>query len=87
MPGMDHGGCSRMVEGHSWTTTSFCQPPGPSTTVEDSNASTKEVGPRVRDPNQVVSEAQSRVVKLEAANTALGENDPAVPRLREELIW
>ena len=47
---------------------------------------THEGGPRVsRDPDQVVSEAQSRVVKLEAAITALGENNPAVPRLREEL--
>ena len=45
-----------------------------------------EGGPRVsRDPDKVVSEAQSRVVKLEAAITALGENDPALPRLREEL--
>ena len=32
-----------------------------------------------------ITEAQSRVVKLEASITALGENDPAVPRLREEL--
>ena len=40
---------------------------------------------RVDHHRQRKSEAQSRVVKLEAAITALGENDPAVPRLREEL--
>ena len=63
------------------------QPPGPSRSPPSKTPTpAQEVGPRVsRDPDQVVSEAQSRVVKLEAAITALGENDPAVPRLREEL--
>ena len=63
------------------------QPPGPSRSPPSKTPMpAQEVGPRVsRDPDQVVSEAQSRVVKLEAAISALGENDPAVPRLREEL--
>ena len=63
------------------------QPPGPSRSPPSKTPMpAQEVGRRVsRDPDQVVSEAQSRAVKLEAAITALGENDPAVPRLREEL--
>ena len=59
------------------------QPLGPSRSQSSKTPMpTYEGRPRVsRDPNQVVSEAQSRVVKLEAAIIPLGENDP----LREEL--
>ena len=58
------------------------QPPGPSRSPP---SKTPMPAQEVGDPDQVVSEAQSRVVKSEAAIIALGENDPAVPRLREEL--
>ena len=62
------------------------QPPGPSRSPPLKTPMPAQEVPRVsRVPDQVVSEAQSRVVKLEAAISAFGDNDPAVPRLREEL--
>ena len=38
-----------------------------------------------RNPDEIVTEARTRVSKLEAAIVALGEGDPAVPSLKESL--
>ena len=85
-----------MVEGHSWaaflhrsgrrrkkTERKPRQPPGPSRSPQKSSLPAHEGGPAsLAGSRPSFVRAQSRVGKLEAAISALGEHDPANPRER-----